>query len=122
MSRKPRTPGRTACTDGGNREELKYRHSAARTVHFGVDLNQTSLAPAVRTDLSGFGRVLLTAYRRTKTRYMRDASIGFGIITLGVFIEGVLFRFLGLDLVSVHIIESVAVALGFIVLLISLRR
>lgn len=64
----------------------------------------------------------LKAYRRTKTRYMRDASIGFGIITFGVFIEGLLFEFLGLDLVSVHIIESVAIGLGFIVLLISLRR
>lgn len=64
----------------------------------------------------------LKAYRRTKTRYMRDASIGFGIITIGVFIEGLLFRFLGLDLELVHIIESVAIALGFVVLLISLRR
>lgn len=64
----------------------------------------------------------LKAYRRTKTRYMRDASIGFGIITIGVFLEGLLFRFLGLDLVLVHIIESVAIGVGFVVLLISLRR
>jgi hypothetical protein len=53
---------------------------------------------------------------------MRNAAIGFGIITLGVFIEGVLFEFGGLDLALVHIIESVAIGLGFVVLLISLRR
>lgn len=64
----------------------------------------------------------LKAYWRTKTRYMRDASIGFGIITLGVFIEGVLFEFLSVDVVFVHIIESVAIGLGFVVLSISLRR
>jgi hypothetical protein len=62
------------------------------------------------------------AYRRTGTYYMRNAAIGFGIITLGVFIEGVLFEFVGLNLAVVHIIESVAIALGFLVLLISLRR
>jgi hypothetical protein len=64
----------------------------------------------------------LVAYRRTRTHYLRNASIGFGIITLGVFIEGVLFEFGGLDLALVHIIESVAIGLGFAVLLISLRQ
>ena len=62
------------------------------------------------------------AYRRTGTYYMRNAAIGFGIITLGVFIEGVLFEFAGIDLAVVHVIESVAIGLGFVVLLISLRR
>ncbi|WP_254538778.1 DUF7521 family protein [Halomarina litorea] len=62
------------------------------------------------------------AYRRTGTYYMRNAAIGFGIITLGVFIEGVLFEFGGLNLAVVHIVESVAIALGFLILLISLRR
>lgn len=64
----------------------------------------------------------LQAYRRTGTAYMRNATLGFGIITLGVFIEGVLFEFAGFDLAVVHIIESIAIALGFIVLLISLRQ
>ena len=62
------------------------------------------------------------AYRRTRTHYMRNASIGFGIITLGVFLEGILFQFAGFDLEVVHIIESIAIGLGFLVLLISLRR
>lgn len=62
------------------------------------------------------------AYRRTGTPYMRNATLGFGIITLGVFLEGVLFEFAGLDLAVVHIIESVAIGLGFLVLLFSLRQ
>lgn len=62
------------------------------------------------------------AYRRTQARYLRDASLGFAIITVGVFIEGVLFELAGFDLAVVHIIESVAIGLGFLVLLLSLRR
>jgi hypothetical protein len=62
------------------------------------------------------------AYRRTSTDYMRNAAVGFAIITLGVFIEGVLFEVAGLDLAVVHIIESVAIGLGFVILLISLRQ
>jgi hypothetical protein len=86
----------------------------------------TAVLMAVRLAVLGLG-ILITyysfeAYRRTGTYYMRNAAIGFGIITLGVFIEGVLFEFGGLDLAFVHLIESVAIGLGFVVLLISLRR
>lgn len=62
------------------------------------------------------------AYRRTQAMYLRNASLGFAIITLGVFIEGVLFELAGLDLAVVHIIESIAIGVGFLILLISLRR
>jgi hypothetical protein len=86
----------------------------------------TAILLVVRTLVLALG-ILITyysfeAYRRTGAYYMRNAAIGFGIITLGVFIEGVLFEFGGLDLALVHIIESVAIGLGFVVLLISLRR
>ena len=86
----------------------------------------TAILLVVRTLVLALG-ILITyysfeAYRRTGTYYMRNAAIGFGIITFGVFIEGLLFEFGGLDLALVHIIESVAIGLGFIVLLISLRR
>jgi len=57
------------------------------------------------------------AYRRDKTRYLRDATIGFGFITLGVLIEGFLYQFTGLTLTQVHIAESVALVLGLGVLL-----
>jgi hypothetical protein len=86
----------------------------------------TAVLLIVRTLVLALG-ILITyysfeAYRRTGTYYMRNAAVGFGIITLGVFIEGVLFEFGGLDLALVHIIESVAIGLGFVVLLISLRQ
>ncbi|QIO24884.1 hypothetical protein [Haloarcula sp. JP-L23] len=86
----------------------------------------TAILLVVRTLVLALG-ILITyysfeAYRRTGTYYMRNAAIGFGIITLGVFIEGILFEFGGLDLAIVHIIESVAIGLGFVVLLISLRQ
>ena len=62
------------------------------------------------------------AYRLTRTPYMRNATIGFSIITLGVFLEGLLYEFGGLNLSVVHIIESVAIGVGFAVLLHSLRQ
>jgi hypothetical protein len=86
----------------------------------------TAVLVAVRLAVLALGMLItyysFEAYRRTGTYYMRNAAIGFGIITLGVFIEGVLFEFGGLDLAFVHIIESVAIGLGFVVLLISLRQ
>lgn len=62
------------------------------------------------------------AYRRTGLPFMRTTAIGFAVITLGVFLEGLLFEFLGLDLAVVHIVESVAIAMGFLVLLFALRQ
>lgn len=62
------------------------------------------------------------AYKNARTYYLRNSTIGFGIITVGVFIEGVLFEFGGFDIVIVHLIESIGIGLGFVVLLISLRR
>lgn len=62
------------------------------------------------------------AYRRTGTPYLRTAAIGFGIISVGVFVEGVLFELMEFDLALVHIVESVAIGLGFLALLRSLRR
>lgn len=59
------------------------------------------------------------AYRRTGERHLRDAAIGFTIVAIGVFIEGVLFEFLDWELVTVHIIESVIIAIGFAVILYS---
>lgn len=90
-----------------------------------VDVTTTVLV-LVRVAVLGLGLLItfysLRAYRRTRAPYMRDASVGFGVITLGVFIEGVLFEIGGLDLVVVHIVESVAIGLGFLILLFSLRR
>ncbi|WP_435069751.1 DUF7521 family protein [Haloplanus sp. C73] len=62
------------------------------------------------------------AYRQEQTRYLRDATIGFGFITLGVLIVGFLYQFSALTLTQVHIAESVALVCGFTVLLWSFIR
>lgn len=66
--------------------------------------------------------VSLRAYRRERTRYLRDATVGFGFITLGVLVEGFLYQFTGLTLTQVHLVESAALACGFAVLLWSFLR
>ncbi len=64
--------------------------------------------------LMGIATTLISfrAYRREETRYLRDATIGFGFITLGVLSEGFLYQFTGLTLKQVHIAESGALILG----------
>ena len=62
------------------------------------------------------------AYQRTNQPYLRNAAIGFGIVAFGVFLEGVFFELLEWDLVTVHIIESLVVAIGFAIILFSLLR
>ena len=62
------------------------------------------------------------AYRRTNAAYLRTASIGFGIVTVGVFIEGVLVVLINVSITNAHIVESAIIALGFAVLLYSFRQ
>lgn len=62
------------------------------------------------------------AYRRTGSPYLRTTAIGFAVITVGVFVEGLLFEFIGLDLAVVHIVESLAIGIGFLILLFALRQ
>lgn len=61
------------------------------------------------------------AYRRKRTEYLRKAAIGFAIVTIGVFLEGVLYHVAGFDLFVVHTIESIVVSIGFLVILASLQ-
>lgn len=66
--------------------------------------------------------VSFRAYRRDGTRYLRDATVGFGLITLGVLVEGFLYQLTGMTLTQVHVAESVALVCGFAVLLRSFLR
>jgi len=59
------------------------------------------------------------AYRRHGGRYLRDATIAFGFITVGVLIEGVLYQLTSLSLEQVHVAETVVIGIGFAVLLYS---
>ena len=70
----------------------------------------------------GVSWVSYKAYRRSGERFLRNATVGFAIITVGVFIEGILFNFFSLDLTTVHIVESLAVGIGLLVLHVSLRQ
>lgn len=84
------------------------------------------LLTAVRALLLVLGLVTTAvsfrAYRVERTRYLRNATVGFGFITLGVLVEGVLYQATALTLTQVHVVESLALACGFAVLLWSLLR
>ncbi len=89
-----------------------------------TDLSLTLMAISrVAVFTLGFAITVLgfRAYRRKRTRYLRNATLGFGVVTVGVFLEGVLYHVAGFDLVAVHIAESIVVSVGFLVILSSLR-
>lgn len=71
---------------------------------------------------AGITWVTYNAYRRTREDFFRTATLGFAVVTIGVFIEGVLYNLTGLGLVGVHIVESVAIAIGLLLLHVSLRQ
>jgi hypothetical protein len=52
-------------------------------------------------------------YRRTRSRDMIFLILGFGLITAGSVAAGILFEFLGFQLIDVEIVESVMVIIGF---------
>jgi hypothetical protein len=62
------------------------------------------------------------AYRREKAQYLRNATVGFALITLGILVEGFLYQLTDLAPTQVHIVESVALACGLGVLLYSFLR
>ncbi len=55
----------------------------------------------------------LKGYRRTRSKDMIFLSIGFALITAGSVAAGILFEFLGFELVDVSIVEAVMVIVGF---------
>jgi hypothetical protein len=76
---------------------------------------------AVRVLLLGVGlattAISFRAYRQQQTRYLHDATLGFGFITFGVLIEGFLYQLTGLTLTQVHLTESIALVFGLSILL-----
>ena len=48
----------------------------------------------------------LLASRRNRDRLMLFLAIGFGLLTLGSFLEAFLYEILGWDIFTVHVIES----------------
>ena len=62
----------------------------------------------------------LKAYRKSKSNNMLFLSIGFGIITVGSILAGLLFEFLGFSLLQVNIVESFIILIGFIMIMYSI--
>lgn len=60
------------------------------------------------------------SYRRTQSRALGALALGFGIVTLGAFLGGVVDQLLDADFQLGLLIESVLVALGFSVIVYSL--
>lgn len=52
-------------------------------------------------------------YRRTRSKDMVFLSLGFALITAGSVAAGILFEFLGFQLVDVSIVEAIMVIVGF---------
>ncbi len=62
----------------------------------------------------------LKGYRRNQSQEMIFLTLGFALITAGSVAAGVLFEFLGFQLVDVEIVESAMVILGFASLIYSI--
>ena len=60
------------------------------------------------------------AYRRTRSRSLAALSLGFGIVTLGTFLAGVVDQLLAADFLTGLLIESALIALGFLIIVYSL--
>ena len=60
------------------------------------------------------------AYRRTRSRSLAALSVGFGIVTLGTLLAGVVDQLLDADFLTGLLIESALIAFGFLVIVYSL--
>ncbi|MFD1565064.1 hypothetical protein ACFR99_16120 [Haloarchaeobius amylolyticus] len=60
------------------------------------------------------------AYRRTRQRALGYLMAGFGLVTLGFVLAGMLYELLGVHLVTGILLESLLVLAGFVVIAYSL--
>ncbi|MFC4540521.1 hypothetical protein ACFO5R_01110 [Halosolutus amylolyticus] len=86
---------------------------------------ETALALAiVKTLVLVVGSVItffaFKAYRRTRQRALGYLAAGFGIVTLGLVLAGMLYEVLGVPLPMGVLLESLLVLIGFLVIAYSL--
>lgn len=62
----------------------------------------------------------IKAYRRKRSKDMIFLSLGFALMTAGSVAAGVLFEFLGFELIDVSVVESIMVIVGFLSLIYSI--
>lgn len=60
-------------------------------------------------------------FRRSNSKSMIFLAMGLALVTIGAFVEGVLFEFFGLNITLTHAIESTINVLGFLTILYSVR-
>ena len=60
------------------------------------------------------------AYRRTRQRALGMLALGFGLVTLGLVLAGMLYELLGVQLALGILLESLLVLAGFLVIAYSL--
>ncbi|MBZ6495373.1 DUF7521 family protein [Natrinema longum] len=60
------------------------------------------------------------AYRRTRQRALGYLAAGFGLVTLGLVLAGMLYELLGVLLITGILLESLLVLAGFLVIAYSL--
>lgn len=63
----------------------------------------------------------LRAFRVNRSRPMLILAFGFGMVTLGMVAEGVLYEFWSLGLLEAHILESLIEIVGFLTILYSIH-
>jgi len=86
---------------------------------------ETMLARSGRQDARSRGRGVITyfafkAYRRTRQRALGYLAAGFGLVTLGLVLAGMLYELLEVDLATGILLESLLVLAGFLVIAYSL--
>lgn len=72
--------------------------------------------------LVGLWSLRLGLRRRERRATYLLLAAGFGILTLGSVVEGVLFEFAGWALPDAHVAEATVTAAGFVLVLVSILR
>lgn len=72
--------------------------------------------------LVGLWSLRLGLRRRERRAAYLLLAAGFGLLTLGSVVEGVLFEFAGWALSDAHVAEAVVTAAGFVLVLVSILR
>jgi branched-subunit amino acid ABC-type transport system permease component len=62
----------------------------------------------------------LRGFAKRKSKAMLFLAIGFGFVTIGAVIAGILFEFIGADLSSVESVQAICQAIGFAIIVYSL--
>ncbi|MFC6873434.1 DUF7521 family protein [Halobellus marinus] len=87
-------------------------------------MSVTPVAVGLKTVTLALGGLItfysLRAYRQTGSPALRALTVGFGTITLGALLAGVVDQFLPLDPSLALIVESLFTTVGFVVMLYSL--